>query len=334
MGGTYTLTAIGECGADTTNFGVHINKLVSLSNDTNICGGDTLMVMSDINGAMSYDWNTGETTQSIGIYKTGQYYVNVTDSDGCFSSDTIEVITSQVAVLRADTGVCEGQTVMLDPNTPAGSYTWYRDGISISTQDQIFADSAGNYVVLYIDAKNCSSSDTFNLTTYALPTAGFTTGQSQNNLQFTANDTTGTNYFWSFGDGKSVNGPAWQTLNNYAANGTYSVTLTVTSAKCGDATNTEELEVMHVGYREYVDGEAISIFPNPSNGIINIEGSLESVTAVEVIAASGQVVYTKDVENAVGSISVDISTAVTTGVYYLQLKSDNAVLFTNKIAIK
>jgi len=38
----------------------------------------------------TYEWTTGETTQTITTNSTGSYYVTMTDANGCLAGDGIE----------------------------------------------------------------------------------------------------------------------------------------------------------------------------------------------------------------------------------------------------
>lgn len=334
--GTYSLTALGVCGADTTNFDVTINELVKLSNDTNICGGDTLNVMASLNNG-SYKWNDGSTAQNLNVYMNGQYYVNVVDSDGCFSSDTIEVTVSKMATLRGDTSVCQGATVELDPKVSSGTYTWSKNGTPFSTATKVFVSEGAEYTLNYADAKGCQSKDTFNLTIAKQPNARFTFTQNstQNNLRFEADDTTGTNYYWSFGDGKSVNGPAWYTLNKYATNGTFNVTLVMTSKKCGDSTFTMEVPVIGIGLNEALSNSEFKVFPNPATNQLNISFEQDAVNLnIELNSVSGSTVYSEKVSDMSGIKTLNVSN-LAQGMYILNIKSEEGKLvYTQKVSIK
>ncbi len=334
--GTYSLTALGVCGADTALFNVINNDLIKLGNDTNICGGDTLISMASLSNA-SYSWNNGMSTRSIGIKSNGRYIVNVVDSDACVSADTIEVTVSKSVALRSDTSICLGKTVELDPGTPGGSYTWFRNGISFSTATKIFADSAGKYSVLYLDAKSCSSSDTFDLTVISIPSAKFTWTQNQNNVNFIADDKTGSNYFWAFGDGKTISGPAWNTLNKYVANKVYNVTLTVSSAFCGDSTLVDQVNLETIGMNELLNSNGLRVYPNPSGGLVNLEIPSDLVTEtlnVKVTAADGKVVFVKNGLNSGSKYEIDLRDNVSTGIYMIHVYSKNNIIYSSKISIK
>jgi hypothetical protein len=334
--GTYTLTAYGECGADTTTFDVDINALVELPADTNICSGDTLMVMASLNNG-TYTWSNGSTGQNVGIHMPGEYYVNVVDSDGCWSTDTMEVTVSAAVWLRSDTTVCSGATVELDPGTAGGTYTWFRNGTSFSTATKVFADSAGEYSVSYTDAKNCTSTDTFMLTIAAQPNARFTVSQLSNssNLRFEAVDTTGSNYYWSFGDGKSVSGPSWFTLNQYLANGSYSVTLVMTSQLCGDSTYSKEVDVIGIGLSEQLAEQGLKIYPNPTADYVTVDLSqIELDLRLELVSMSGQKMFSSSL-NSLSTNKIEFNKNLSSGLYVINIMdSENNLVYTQTLSIK
>ena len=76
--------------------------------DPAICFGSTGTVLtanaSDGAPPYLYLWNTGETTQSIIVNGSGQYYVDVTDTTDCNAiSDTVNVTVFSSSIL-ADAG--------------------------------------------------------------------------------------------------------------------------------------------------------------------------------------------------------------------------------------
>lgn len=62
---------------------------IFLGNDTLICNGDVINL--NAGNFETYEWNTGETTQSITVNSTGLYSVEVTNSNGCIGSSSIIV---------------------------------------------------------------------------------------------------------------------------------------------------------------------------------------------------------------------------------------------------
>ncbi|MDH5610268.1 MAG: PKD domain-containing protein, partial [Cyclobacteriaceae bacterium] len=64
--------------------------LVNLGSDTVICVNETLTLDAGAGGT-SYQWSTGETTQTIVVDTAGTYWVEMTGPTGCTAFDAIEV---------------------------------------------------------------------------------------------------------------------------------------------------------------------------------------------------------------------------------------------------
>jgi hypothetical protein len=64
----------------------------------------------------------------------------------------------------------------------------------------------------------------------------------------------------------------------------------------------------------------VKIYPNPSEGIFNIEG--QNIRKVEVFNAFGQLVYSKDMEN--GLMMIDLTNRAA-GIYLIQIITDNGI---------
>ncbi len=94
---------------------------VTPSDTTTVCHDSTINISA--NSAVSYLWNTGETSQSILIENTGDYFVTVIDSNGCSASSlpvTIIVsIDSLLSVIVADSFMLSTDSTM--------SNQWYRN---------------------------------------------------------------------------------------------------------------------------------------------------------------------------------------------------------------
>ena len=88
-----------------------INPLpeVNLGADQNMCEG-SLFVLSAGTGFDSYLWNTGATDDYINVDFPGEYWVEVTDANGCSNSDTIvlTMVPLPTVNLGANQTFCEG----------------------------------------------------------------------------------------------------------------------------------------------------------------------------------------------------------------------------------
>lgn len=111
-----------------------------------ICGGQPL-TMSAAAGYV-YEWNTGDTTQSVTITTPGEYNVRVTDpATGCNSvSKTLNILstpdeTPSIAVSGA-VSFCGGDSVVLS-GPAAAAYLWSNGDTSQST----IVKSSGTYAL-------------------------------------------------------------------------------------------------------------------------------------------------------------------------------------------
>lgn len=139
---------------DTVQINVlHSNKIY-LGLDTGICAGNTLNVNAGI-GFSKYLWNTGAVTQQISIANSGMYTVVATAANGCFSADTIRLITVYplpLPELGKNNTICSGTSRILDAGAGFIKYLW-NNGSSLRT---LKVNSPGIYSVVITDGYNCS----------------------------------------------------------------------------------------------------------------------------------------------------------------------------------
>ncbi|PKP20962.1 MAG: hypothetical protein CVU05_07830, partial [Bacteroidetes bacterium HGW-Bacteroidetes-21] len=97
--GSYCVTitdAVGCTATDCSNI-IDVDLIITSMAKTDascngICNG-TATVNYSINGGIPviYEWSTGATTQTINNLCAGWYYVTVSEADGCFDTDSIEI---------------------------------------------------------------------------------------------------------------------------------------------------------------------------------------------------------------------------------------------------
>lgn len=131
-----------------TNMQTALQKLV------NICGTNTTLDAGA--GFAAYKWNTGDTTQTLGVSKSGTY--TVTFQKGvCTSQDSSKVqlalpVTDFTVGVQRDS-VCAGETDSLFVNTPQAGigYTWSLTGnttvLNTGTSYVLKIPSTLNYTV-------------------------------------------------------------------------------------------------------------------------------------------------------------------------------------------
>jgi len=157
-GGTYAVTVTDGNGcqnSDTVNVTVNPSPAVNLGPDREICQGDTATLTAS-GSNVAYQWNTGDTTQSIDVATSGIYNVTVTDANGCENSGSVKVTVNalpQVSVNGPDT-ICQGDTATLQATNGYESYDWSTGASGSSIQ----VSQAGNYSVTVTDDNGCTNS--------------------------------------------------------------------------------------------------------------------------------------------------------------------------------
>jgi PKD repeat protein len=136
---------------------VEIQNGVSLGEDITLC--DTPVLLDAGPWASSYSWSTGDNTQVIEVNEPGTYYVDITGLCNTTGTDTIEVISSEIAA-SFDFEVFENNIIALY-NTSTGNitgYTWeYETGTSTQENALIIFDSEGSYTVRLEASNSCNS---------------------------------------------------------------------------------------------------------------------------------------------------------------------------------
>lgn len=161
---TYTVTGTGCSGLLTDKFTVHISSLNdSITADKNIfCANDSSQICSTP-GFASYNWNAGNGTGNcIEVTSAGDYYVTVTDANGCTAESNhlslkVYPVSSVSVVIQGDTLLSYG----------AVHYQWFLNDTLIpkATNPQYIATTPGLYSVQIIDTNGCTVlSDQFAIT--------------------------------------------------------------------------------------------------------------------------------------------------------------------------
>lgn len=161
--GTYTLTVTDSLGC-TIQETLTLNESAPVNlNDQQICETNPTNYSASP-GFDSYDWNTGDNTQTISISTGGTYYVEAMDSLGCISSDTAFVSTIPSPVLAAspspETFGSDG-AIYLSIYSSAYPFIidWDNDGTGDADDNEnLFYLTSGDYTVLVTDVNGCYTS--------------------------------------------------------------------------------------------------------------------------------------------------------------------------------
>lgn len=132
---------------------------ITAAGSTSFCGTGSVVLNAPA-GFASYEWSTGETTQSITVTSADDYSLTVTDAGGCQSesSDPITVTINPLPQVPQITttgnlAICPGQSTTL--SAPSGfTYLWSTG----ATTQEIDVNAADTYTVLITDTNGCSAS--------------------------------------------------------------------------------------------------------------------------------------------------------------------------------
>jgi hypothetical protein len=258
--------ANGCSNSDLITVNVSSAPTVTLGNDVEICENEAPVQLDATTnqGGLIYSWNTGDNTSAISVTTTGEYYVTVTDANGCSDIDTISVTLYELpgANLGANQSVCSNQlptTLTVQSTGNQLSYLWSTG----QTTQQIQVLQAGSYTVTVINANGCESSDAVQVQALTSPNvnAGNDITVCEYDFPVTLNASgNGAQVVWSNGvttpfTSVSSGGTYWVTTT--AQNGCQtSDTVIVTSDPC---LGVEELN------------SSMSIYPNPTYSSITIQ---------------------------------------------------------------
>ena len=300
LAGTYSvrITSVAGCVTlDTMTLSYKSAPVVNLGADVSFCPGSSATLDAG-NPGLTYLWSTGATTQTIVATTAGQYVVTVFGTNGCATNDTLSVTLKAVPVvnLGVDQNICTSDTITLNAANVGATYLWSTG----ATTQTIRVNLANTYSVAVTNAGGCTTNDAVVITNKAVPNSTFTTqvidtakGQQ---VKFTAVAAAGTSYAWNFGDPTSpANTSSLASPTHlFSAQGTYTVTLTVTNVATGCKSITQTVVSVTGFANDFAKVFNLVAAPNPfaGNTKINYELPSNANVTLEVFDMIGRKVST------------------------------------------
>lgn len=141
--------------------------------DTAFCVGTDSIILKASDGYQNYAWNTGDTSQQITVYGSGNYYVIGGDNTGLSSASVpvrVNVFPRPFPELNVSESVnlCVGDSLILSSDSAYVSYLWSTGELS----HQIVVDQAGRYYLeAVVDTNGCTNlaADTLDVSIVPLP---------------------------------------------------------------------------------------------------------------------------------------------------------------------
>ncbi len=217
--GTYSVQAkltstLGCIDSISKSVTINARPLADAGADQPICFGDTVELGGNPTGdiASTFSWSPAADLSSVDVQNpkayplsTTSYYLSVSDANGCFNFDTVEITVNPLPLIvaSADDTICVAEPTQL--NAIGGVvYNWepsqWIDDPSIANP---IARPLKNveYVVFGTDANGCIESDTVSITTFNLDFAVSDTSICQGDsvllVPIIQGDETGITYDWT-----------------------------------------------------------------------------------------------------------------------------------------
>lgn len=220
---------------------------------------------------------------------TGSYTVSQVLSNTIVVTDTIKVYASPSAptATLSTTSICKGDSALLSTSTTGYTYEWYKNGLLIpnSNVQQLYVNDTGNYFVRIIDpVSGCyNNSNTVYLNFYPAVPSNFAISLNSSTGVLQSNLSGSYSYQWMYNPGSGwVNIPApagVQSTYTPTANGQYMLIATTPNG-CSDTSNV--LTLNNVGINDIASSLNLSIFPVPTNDVLNIQMNLKEFNDISV----------------------------------------------------
>jgi hypothetical protein len=303
--GNYSVTrTIGNCSATSIPIHVTVNPnpptpVISVLGSTSFCQGGYVQFSSS--ASVGNLWSTNSQSHLIFATATGDYFVTVTDSNGCSATSnsvSVTVFPPPPAPIISPSGslfFCNGEHITLTSSELTGNY-WSIN----STSQSIDVWNSGTFVVTYTDTNGCStSSEEIYTTVYTPPIAEISLDPNLISLNVTP--VNGATYQWI----KCITNVAvaGATGTNFQPpfNGGYKVLVT-SIAGCTNTSNC--LSVTKLAIDE-LNSEDFSIYPNPANDEINVEfeqGPSQNYQ-LKLMDLNGRIISQLEVKNNIEKIN-------------------------------
>jgi len=349
--GRYSLAVsnLNGCSVNSTNsldvdvLSKPILPILNLSGSTSFCSGGSVTLSATSNSEYTYSWKnefgiiSGANSSSFTAIASGKYQLDISNAQGCTVTTpsvdvTVNTLPAKPTIAEASgiTAYCLGTEVelLVTNSFPSLSYQWKRSGVAIdgATQQNYKGQLvAGDYRVEAGEGNCAIESDIITLITKPAPPKPNIYAWGPNVWIVICDNTSASDYRWYYNDQLLVGAKT----NQYVAKqnlGNYYVEVN-DGGECytmSDIINIPTGNIVN-GIDELI-GDAVEVFPNPSEGLFNVTlgSTLPGELTVQIIDAFGRVAMQYQFLNSV-AFSVDLS-GLANGIYYCKMNYNNSVV--------
>ncbi len=300
--------------------------------DDSICQNTSILL--NASGGTNYSWSPAaglsqtDVASPLATPMVSTSYIVTVSTNGCADTDTVVIYVNPAPAspsITANATYCSGDNIA-DLEAVGTDIIWYNDAnlTSVAGTGTSFSPTTtvGTHTYYATQSVNsCESlADTVTVTVNPLPDATFTFNDQGLEVSFTPNANGLTSYSWDFGDGNDsgLENPT----HTYAAEGTYTVTLTTVSADgCTDASTTS-IVVLAIGINRISEAfSQVQIFPNPTENVVTINfGNTFNKIGLVVMDIYGKTVMVEQYVQTNGQV-LDVSN-LASAAYFVILTDD------------
>jgi subtilisin-like proprotein convertase family protein len=327
--GTYTCEVIDTNGCSDIISGT-VNNIAGFTvNSTSIddnCGDSIGSIDLTVIGSTSpytYNWSNGAITEDLANLSQGTYTCTVTDTANCVYVETIH-ITNQTGTLAVTASVdddfCNNAQGIISLGITGGSGNYGVLWNTSSTLDTLNGLSAGTYSVTITDnTSGCEYMNTYTVNNFGYFTLSEAITHSSCGIcndgavDLTVTGSSPNYYFiWS-------NGATTEDITALLP-GTYTVTVT-------DDWNCTDIQTYVIGFTTGIDAYdeeiEVTVYPNPTNGIIYIDYNLKKYDHAFMVLYNllGEALLRDEVFISTATVKMDLS-GLPVGVYYLNVYNE------------
>ncbi|MES2557366.1 MAG: PKD domain-containing protein [Bacteroidota bacterium] len=338
--GSYAVTFTNGSGCSATSLAtvvtVNTTPVISVGTVTNptTCGASTGEIQLNGSGTGTVNWSgsASGSMSSVTLPATvtglgaGSYTIGFTSSAGCVSNSLSQVLTDPTppAAPTISAGgpitFCAGDNVVLTSSSATGN-VWSTG----ATTQSVTVTASGNYTVTFTNGSGCSATSGQTVVTVnALPTVTFGLLADMCDYSAPVSLTQGSPAGGVY-SGNGVSGSLFDP--SVAGLGVATLTYDYTDANGCTGSATSDLFVGDCASLTEAVNLNITIFPNPSTGVVTIDPNGVEISAIVVYDYAGRLVYEDRTSVNAAPKTVDLSN-LAEGVYNVRVITGSLVVNT------
>ncbi len=322
-----TVTSSNDC-SNTDEVTITVNPLpnVNAGDDVEICTGESATLHAV--GGETYEWDNGigeGQTQEVEPLINTTYIVTASDLNLCQNSDTVVVTVNPLPAANAgpDQEICPGETTTISAS--GGDYYDWDQGLGEGQGHDVSPETSTVYTVTVYNDFNCGAEDDIEVVVF--PIVNLEVDGLSDDPYCNTDDA---EYVLSATpSGGSFSGPGitGESFSPSAAGiGNHEILYEYTDDNECEFSLIIDVEVELCDFVSEID-QSISLFPNPTSGMLYIQSSTEmgyEQKDIQTIDALGQLVNV-EITKSENSFAINMD-GLAKGVYFIRIENDTLSL--------